>query len=143
MRKKKRREKAGRPLPLIQWLDEILLVEDDLDEGLRKRGYAVAELREDYEGLGCSYLLSGGALGDDPERAVSLKQGLEGLSAEAREVVGIVLNCPRELVEFVMGKGAHLHLTGKTLKAWLRWNGWKLTVIDVVFRELKKFVTSL
>jgi hypothetical protein len=123
--------------------EEIRMIEDDLDLELCKRGYAVAELRENYSGLSDCHLLSEGTLGDDPERSASLKQALEGLSAEAREVVGIVLDCPRELVEFVTGKGTNRELTGATVQAWLRWNGWKWRAIWAAFREVKKLLATL
>lgn len=89
------------------------------------------------------FLTSSGSFGSDPERACRLKMALEGLSAEAREVVETVLNTPDELVEFVVGKGTRRELTAADVRAWLRWKGWRWKSISIAFAEVRKIFNVL
>lgn len=83
-----------------------------------------------------STLVSGGALHDDPERACRLKQALEGLSAEALEVVNLVLEAPGELLEWVVHKGTVWELTRSDVRVYLRWRGWPWKRIRGVWEEV-------
>ena len=77
---------------------------------------------------------------ETPETLIMFKEMLDSLSKEAREVVGIVLSTPQELIEalFVGKKKGKGRLNRNQLRMYLRYRGWKHLVIESVFGELRK-----
>ncbi|MBU0777757.1 hypothetical protein KKF82_05825 [Patescibacteria group bacterium] len=79
------------------------------------------------------------------ERMVILKDSVKKLSAEAREVIRIILNSPEEMVEYLWGMEEKqiTKITQRDLRQYLNWSlGWPFLVIEEVFGELKRFVKN-
>ena len=75
-----------------------------------------------------------------PERQIRFKQMLASLSAEAVQVVSIVLNTPAELIELARGVASRkdiCHINKTLLSKYLRGRGWKVSAIDRVFAEIR------
>jgi DNA-directed RNA polymerase specialized sigma subunit len=76
-----------------------------------------------------------------PERQMSFKQMLTSLSAEAMQVVNIVLNTPAELIELARGVASRkdiCHVNKTLLSKYLQGKGWKVSAIDKVFAEIRE-----
>jgi len=75
-----------------------------------------------------------------PERQMAFGQMIASLSAEAMQVVNIVLNTPTELIELARGvanKKDICHINKTLLNKYLRGRGWKVSAIDRVFAEIR------
>ena len=79
------------------------------------------------------------------EKMVMLKDSVRSLSAEARQVVRIVLNAPQEMVEYLWGSSEKqiTKITRHDLRQYLNWSkGWPFLTIEGVFSELRRFVKN-
>ncbi len=78
---------------------------------------------------------------NNPEMIYEKKDSFNHLSAEAKEVIKIVLNAPTELSELFSTNGERV--SKDNLKQYLRrTKRWKHRVIDEVFKEIKGYVNS-
>ena len=81
-----------------------------------------------------------------PERQTRFKQMLASLSAEAMQVVSIVLNTPTELIEMARGVASRkdiCHVNKSLLSKYLQRRGWKVSAIDRVFAEIRVGLNGL
>ncbi len=80
-----------------------------------------------------------------PEGIAVRKDLIDRLSEEAKEVIKIIFNTPSELVEYLWGcKEKQVDkLTCHDLRQYLRYYGWKFTVIEGVFQEIKLFLRKI
>jgi hypothetical protein len=75
-----------------------------------------------------------------PESTLKLKDWLESLSEEARQVVRIILDGPAEVLD--LGVDGCKCITRKMLREYLREQGWQWKVIHRVMVELKEGIKS-
>lgn len=78
---------------------------------------------------------------DNPEQAFIFSELLNGLSAEACEVVDIVLNTPSELVDLVRqmtsNRQGKMHLYKSNVTRFCRGRGWGRVKINRVYQEIR------
>lgn len=76
---------------------------------------------------------------DNPERLIMMKDAMERMSGEARAVLSIIFNAPKELVDFLMRKpkGTRGSMTRHDLRGYLRWYGMKHVTIRTAFSEIE------
>ena len=75
------------------------------------------------------------------ERAIEVNDLYHKLSKEAKEVIGLVINTPGELIQFLIDN-PRLRLSMQVLKDYLRFYGWKHIVIGKAFAEIQRFVKN-
>jgi len=79
--------------------------------------------------------------GDNPEQALVFKELVHNLSTEAREVVEVVLNTPREMIELVRdmtsGRQGKMHLYRSNVTKFYRKRGWSYNKINAAYQEIK------
>ena len=77
----------------------------------------------------------------NPEQNAIFSEMLNSLSKEAKEVVGVVLSCPAEIVELVKtmssNRQGHMHVYRSNIKAFFSNAGWGPTKINQAFSEIK------
>lgn len=78
----------------------------------------------------------------DQERDYARKEAYDSLTKEAKEVITLVLNTPKEVLSEIVSPKFGL-LTKRTLKKYLMKHGWRERKVDKVFSELSIFVNSL
>jgi len=76
---------------------------------------------------------------NNPERLMMMKDAMERMSGEARAVLSIVFNAPKELVDFLMQKSRSTKglMTRHDLRSYLRWYGMKHVAILRAFSEIE------
>ena len=89
--------------------------------------------------------------GPDPERALLFFEAMNAMSTDAREIIGLILEAPHELVEECACKGkgparSEFH-GGKTirggLRRYLKRQGWTYPMVRKAFREIRRTVYNL
>jgi len=71
------------------------------------------------------------------ERQVDLRCQLAKLSAEGKEIIKLIFNTPKELIELSQSLSQH------SLRQFLRKRGWKYCIIESAFYEIKNVLNNL
>jgi hypothetical protein len=77
---------------------------------------------------------------NDPEQMTIQRDGLVKLSREAKEVVRLVIDTPKELLVHVSRKGAVKWLTATDITQYLKHYGWPKACIKAALREVRIYV---
>lgn len=77
-------------------------------------------------------------LAANPERIAMVREMVAGLSAEAKEVVDIVVNAPSELAEHIRRSG--MGMSQASIRDYLRYRDWGFPDINRVFQEIRDFL---
>ena len=115
---------------------EDKLKEDGVDEGLHHFDFADKVSRSEFDEK-----IRALENRQNPERIIGFWQTLSKASSEAQDVVKLVFDTPRELVQMIALKRKQPYMTAACLKKYLRKKlKWRASTINRVFKELKKLV---
>ena len=76
------------------------------------------------------------------EKRFLKKELVENLSVEAKDIIHLIFNSPREIIEMLETK-TYEGISKRKVKKMLRKNGWSKLQIQKSFLELRQFVTEL
>ena len=80
---------------------------------------------------------------NNQEKEYIRKELFQQLSAEAKEVIDIIINAPTEILELITTSKFKLFSKNKIRDYFHQHKGWKKQRVDKVFREITNYVDNL